>query len=75
MQHTFWIEYKKLAGRPDPNFEAWDLSEFSRSGFKAILSVNDGELCRPEEIKALGMAYAVIPLSENAPPQSGDRDI
>lgn len=75
MKHTFWIADKKLAGRPGPNFEPWDLQELSRSGFTAILSVNDGELCRPDEIAAFGMEYAAIPLSENAPPQVGDRDI
>src|SRR5215213_8003858 len=75
MQHVFWIEDKKLAGRPGPDFAAWDLDELSRSGFKAILSVNDGELCRPQEIRTLGLAYALISLSENAPPQPGDRKI
>ena len=37
-----------------------------------MLSVNDGELCRPKEFAQHGLAYACIPLSSNAPPREGD---
>lgn len=45
------------------------------AGIGAVLSVNDGVLCHPEDFRSHGMAYACIPLSDNAPPQAGDDDV
>lgn len=42
------------------------------AGIGAVLSLNDGLLCHPEDFRALGISYACIPLSDNAPPQPGD---
>lgn len=41
----------------------------------AILSVNGGQLCRPEDFAAAGIAYACAPLSPHAPTLPGDEDI
>jgi protein-tyrosine phosphatase len=61
-----------LAGRCGPDQHPWQLDRLRESGIGAVLSVNDGELCRPEEFAQHGLAYACIPLSNNAPPREGD---
>ena len=72
MDHIFWVVPNLLAGRCGPNEQPWRLKHLRQSGFGAVLSVNDGELCRPEDFAAGGLAYACIPLSRNAPPCDGD---
>ncbi|HEX5314635.1 MAG TPA: dual specificity protein phosphatase family protein [Gammaproteobacteria bacterium] len=72
MRHVFWLIPELLDGRAGPNREPWDIGELARAGFRAVLSVNDGELCHAEDFTRLGMAYACLPLSANAPPRRGD---
>jgi len=74
MEHLFWLVPDKLAGRPGPDRARWSLASFRAAGVGAVLSVNDGLLCHPEDFSACGIAYACIPLSDNAPPQPGDED-
>lgn len=74
MNHLFWLVPGKLAGRPGPNRVPWDVPSMSRAGVGAVLSVNDGLLCHPEDFAACGIAYACVPLSENAPPEAGDKE-
>ena len=75
MHHVFWLKTGKLAGRTGPNKNPWVLGDFARAGFSGIISVNNGDLCHLDEIENSGLAYACIPLSENAPPRPGDREI
>jgi len=75
LRHIFWLETGKVAGRTGPNKNLWVTAEFARAGFSAIISVNNGELCHVDEIEKSGLAYACIPLSGNAPPRPGDREI
>lgn len=72
MKHIFWLVPGVLAGRPGPDRENWDLAELRRAGIAAVLSVNDGLLCHPEDFARQGLRYGCIPLSPNAPPQLGD---
>ena len=72
MDHIFWLVPNLLAGRCGPDREPWRLERLRQAGFGAVLSVNDGELCRPEEFAEQGLAYACVPLSSNAPPCDGD---
>jgi protein-tyrosine phosphatase len=72
MQNVFWVIAGKLAGRPGPDRIPWNLAAMRDAGIGAILSVNDGPLCHPEDFEACGIVYACIPLSDNAPPQPGD---
>jgi protein-tyrosine phosphatase len=72
MDHIFWLVPNLLAGRCGPNEQPWYLEHQRQSGIGAVLSVNDGELCRPEDFAQQGLAYACIPLSKNAPPCDGD---
>jgi protein-tyrosine phosphatase len=72
MRSLFWLIPNMLAGRPGPDRAPWNLDSLRDAGIGAILSVNDGVLCHPEEFRARGIAYACIPLSDNAPPQPGD---
>ena len=74
MQHVFWIIQDQLAGRCGPDRQPWNPAELRAAGFGAILSVNDGLLCHPEDLDELGIAYACVPLSPNAPPCTGDLD-
>jgi hypothetical protein len=75
MEKLFWIIPDKLAGRPGPDLEPWDLEALREGGIGAILSVNDGILCQPEEFAASRLEYACVPLTDFAPPQPGDDDV
>ena len=75
MDKLFWVIPGKLAGRPGPDREPWNLAALRAGGIGAILSVNDGLLCQPEDFAAAGITYACMPLSANAPPQPGDEHI
>ena len=72
MRHVFWLVPGILAGRPGPDREPWDLAELREAGIGAVLSVNDGVLCREEDFSRNDMQYRCLPLSPNAPPQPGD---
>jgi hypothetical protein len=72
MDKVFWIIPGQLAGRPGPDREPWHLATLRQAGIGAVLSVNEGLLCHPEEFVALGMSYACVPLPDNAPPLPGD---
>lgn len=72
MQDLFWLIEGKLAGRAGPDRLPWKLEALRGAGVGAVLSVNDGLLCHPADFRALGIAYACVPLSPNAPPQPGD---
>lgn len=72
MEQIFWLVPGALAGRAGPDLSPWNLASLRGGGFDAVLSVNDGAGCYPEEFAALGMSYRCIPLSDNAPPRDGD---
>jgi hypothetical protein len=72
VNHVFWVVPRLLAGRCGPDEQPWQLDRLRKAGIGAVLSVNDGELCYPEDFAEHGLAYACIPLSRNAPPQLGD---
>ena len=53
----------------------WDLDALRRYGIRAVLSVNDGRMVHMEDLAKRNIAYACIPLSENAPPREGDAEV
>ncbi|MFO0757064.1 MAG: tyrosine-protein phosphatase [Byssovorax sp.] len=75
MNHVFWLIPGKLAGRPGPDREPWKLASLREAGIGAVLSVNDGFLCYPEDFEAAGLAYACVPFPDRAPPAPGDDDL
>ena len=75
MQHIFWLREGKIAGRSGPNTDVWDLEEIKAGGIAAILSVNNGEAIHETLLSSLGIAYANIPMSSNAPARGGDKEI
>lgn len=75
MEKVFWLREGLLAGRSGPNLDPWDLAEFKAGGFAAILSVNDGEMVHESLIRSLGINYANIPMSSNAPVRQGDKEL
>lgn len=72
MDKVFWVIERELAGRSGPDQDPWHLGRLKAGGIGAVLSVNDGTLCHPRDFEAVGMGYACIPLSANAPPLPGD---
>ena len=72
MQHIFWLVPGVLAGRSGPSQDPWQLGELKSQGLGAVLSVNDGELCHPDDFARLAIRYLCTPLSPNAPPLDGD---
>jgi protein-tyrosine phosphatase len=75
MRHVFWLRSDAIGGRCGPNREAWDPQELALGGIGAVLSVNDGELVRPDELAAAGIDYCCVPLSDAAPPLDGDFEV
>ncbi len=71
MENLFFLE-PCVAGRSGPDKSMWDIEKLKCHGVSAILSVNDAEMVHASRIKALGIVYAHIPLSSNAPPLKGD---
>ena len=74
MEHVFWLRKGKIAGRSGPNSDMWDLNEVKANGITAILSVNHGDAVHESMLSSLGIAYANIPMSSNAPARDGDRE-
>ncbi len=72
MEHVFWLEPGRIAGRSGPNLDPWDVRELYAGGIRAVLSVNDGDMVVPEEFAAVGIEYARISLTRAAPPEPGD---
>lgn len=72
MHHLFWLIPGVIAGRAGPNREPWSIAELRAAGIRAVLSVNDGELCHAEDFAQAAIVYACMPLSPNAPPRPGD---
>src|SRR5690349_13343596 len=75
MRNVFWLRPGVIGGRTGPNYDAWDPKDLAAGGIGAVLSVNDGELVRPDELAAAGIDYCCVPLSDAAPPQLGDLEI
>ncbi len=72
MDQIFWVIPGKLAGRPGPDRVPWDVAALRAGGIGAVLSLNDGALCHPEDFEAHDINYARMPMSDNAPPRPGD---
>jgi protein-tyrosine phosphatase len=75
VKEVFWLKDGKVAGRGGPDKFPWDVDEIAQAGFSAVISMNFGKSCDVEEITEAGMKYACVPLSNNAPPAPGDKDI
>lgn len=75
MRNVFWLKPAVIGGRTGPNFDMWDPGDLAAGGVGAVLSVNDGDLVRPDELAAVGIDYCCVPLSDAAPPQPGDLEI
>jgi len=75
LKHIYWLREGKIAGRSGPNTDAWDLEEIKAGGIAAILSVNGGEAVHETLLQNVGIAWANIPMSANAPVREGDREI
>lgn len=72
MQQLFWLVEGRVAGRSGPNKDPWDLAELKQAGIGAVLSVNSGDGCEPDEFTAHGLDYQCIPFSSNVPPLEDD---
>ena len=72
MQHIFWLRKGQIAGRSGPSADIWDLEAIKSGGIATILSVNNGDGVQTSVLAELGIAYANIPMTPNAPPLSGD---
>ena len=75
MRHIFWLREGVIAGRSGPNRDAWTAKELAAGGIGSVLSLNDGELVHSNDLSAAGISYSCIPLSDSAPPRSGDFQI
>lgn len=74
MQKVFWLIEGKIAGRSGPNLDAWDLNDLKANGIHAVLSVNFAESVDQGAMQEAGIHHANIPMSPNAPVQTGDKE-
>jgi protein-tyrosine phosphatase len=72
VDQVFWVIPEKLAGRPGPDRVPWNVAALRAGGIGAVLSLNDGVLCHPQDFQAHNINYVCMPLSDNAPPLPGD---
>lgn len=75
MRNVFWLRKGVIGGRSGPNRDVWNPAELAESGIGAILSVNDGELVHAADFADAGISYKCVPLSDAAPPRSGDLEM
>jgi len=75
MRNVFWMRDGVIGGRTGPNRDAWSPRDLATGGIGAVLSVNDGELVRINELAEAGIDYCCVPLSDAAPPVAGDFEI
>ncbi len=71
MQHVFWLRTGKIAGRAGPNRYPWVPKQLAEAGINAVLSVNDGESVDADDLAAVGIEHACLPIEDNAPPRPG----
>ena len=72
MRHIFWLRKGQIAGRSGPSADIWDLEAIKSGGIASILSVNNADGVQESVLDGLGIAYANIPMTPNAPPLNGD---
>ena len=72
MEPLFWLIPDRIAGCAGPNQQPWNIAGLRQTGIRAVLSINDGELCHPEGFAREGIVYACLPLSPNVPSRPGD---
>lgn len=75
MRHVFWLFPGRLAGRPGPDRQPWDLRELRGMGIDAVLTLNDGEACDPDRLEALDFEHLHVPLPDREPPDSYDEEV
>lgn len=75
MRNVFWIREGVIGGRSGPNRDAWSPRDLAAGSVGAVLSVNDGELVRANELAEVDIDYCCVPLSDAAPPRPGDLEI
>ena len=71
MKHVYWVIPGVLAGRPGPDEIDWDLEQLHLAGFRAILSLHDGEV-DAADIRRHGFAHKLFPLPDFVPPSPED---
>jgi len=75
MKYVYWLKKGAIAGREGPDMHMWNPEKLKAEGFAAILSVNNGEAVHETTLSKLGIAYANIPMSPNAPIRDGDKEL
>ena len=75
MDDMFWLRDGLIAGSAGPDRVVWNIQELAKNNIGRVLSVNDGELIRKEELQAVSIDYKCIPLSKSAPPITGDLEL
>ena len=74
MKNVFWLIDQKIAGRAGPDLTPWDIAELRAGGIGAVLSVNSGIACDPEEFAQHEITYSCIKMPANEPPKPPDDD-
>ncbi len=72
MNDIFWLKVGELAGSAGPNRVIWSIQALREANIGRVLSVNDGDMIRLEDLKKASIDYKCLPLSKNAPPHQGD---
>lgn len=67
MKHVRWIEPGRLAVRPGPGYQSWDLAQLRLAGFQRIVSLDLKRGVDGAAIKECGMEHVQIHLCDDPP--------
>jgi protein-tyrosine phosphatase len=70
MQHVFWLEADRIAGRAGPTAEEWSADELVAAGIGAILNLSEHE--PTPECATAGIEVTWIPMPVTCPPEAED---
>lgn len=70
--NVHWLIPNRLAGRPGPNREPWNLRHLREAGFSHVVSVTERMVNKSAEFSKYDLRHVCIPLPSNVPPSPGD---
>ncbi|ADN77260.1 dual specificity protein phosphatase [Ferrimonas balearica DSM 9799] len=74
MEHLFWLEPGRIAGRSGPNKDPWTTDELQQAGIRTVLSLNDADGVDASELAEAGICHHHVALPGEIPPRQHDLD-
>ncbi|MBY5992474.1 dual specificity protein phosphatase family protein [Ferrimonas balearica] len=74
MEHLFWLEPGRIAGRSGPNKDPWQPGELAEAGITTVLSLNDADQVDAAALAEAGIRHHHVALPDAIPPAERDKD-